>query len=189
LDTSFGIAALGVATDTLAHYAGGAKVSTNILSTDFGKSRFSGDQVLDPWGGYQQYVVAAARMLAGKTDSDMPTSRLDIAGRFLANKESPAASLAHTMLTAKKFTGSSNDPKTAGNFTNEYNQKTSVQREIAQRFVPMFVQDVIDLTASNPKWAEEVGLTTVLSGAGALGMGVQNYPERKKSAFGKMRVR
>jgi len=50
LKSLFGIAALGVATDTLAHYAGGAKVSTNILSTDFGKSRFSGDQVLDPWG-------------------------------------------------------------------------------------------------------------------------------------------
>lgn len=179
------IAGLGTMIDTAAHYAG-AKVSTNILSTDFGKSRFGSD-IIDPWGGFQQYVVGAARFLASKTDSTMPTSRLDIAGRFAANKESPAASLAHTLLTAK-FTGKSNDPKTAGNLTTEYGQKSSVQREVMQRYMPILEQDLQSLLTSDPEWADHVGLTAAMAGASLAGMS-QNYPEKKKSAFGKMRVR
>jgi hypothetical protein len=175
LKSLFAIAALGTSIDILASY-GGAKVSTNILSTDFGKSRF-GKKLIDPWGGFQQYVVAAARFLAGKTDSSQPTSRLEIAGRFLANKESPAASLAHMMLTAKKFTG-------GGNFTTQYGQQTSIQSEIAKRFTPIFLQDLKDLAAEQPSFADEVGLNTALGVASLAGMS-QQYPEkgRKKLSF------
>lgn len=173
-----GIAALGTGIDTLAAY-GGAKVSTNILSTDYGKSRF-GTKLIDPWGGFQQYVVGAARFLAGKTESNTPTSRLDIAGRFLANKESPAASLAHTLLTAKKFTG-------GGDFTSEYGQKTSVQGEIAKRFTPIFVQDLQELATSEPDWADNVGLSAVLGVASLTGM-KQSYqtPQKGKLSLRKM---
>lgn len=185
LKSLLAIAGLGTMIDTAAHYAG-AKVSTNILSSDFGKSRFGSD-LIDPWGGFQQYVVGAARFLAGKTDSTMPISRLDIAGRFAANKESPAASLAHTLLTAK-FTGKSNDPKTAGNLTTEYGQKSSVQRELMQRYMPILEQDIQSLIQSDPEWSDHIGLTAAMAGASLAGMS-QNYPEKKKSAFGKMRVR
>jgi hypothetical protein len=178
LKSLFGIAALGTAIDTLGAY-GGAKVSTNILSTDFGKSRF-GTKLIDPWGGFQQYVVGAARFLAGKTDSNMPTSRLDIAGRFLANKESPVASLAHTLLTAKKFTGKSDDPATAGNFTTQYGEKTNIQGEIGKRFTPIFIQDLEDLMKNEPDWSENVGLNTVMGAASLAGMS-QNYKEKKSS--------
>lgn len=171
LKSLLGIAALGTAIDTLAAY-GGAKVSNNILSTDYGKSRF-GTKLIDPWGGLQQYIVAAARMLAGKTDSKLPTSRLDIAGRFLANKESPAANLAHQILTAKKFTG-------GGEFTDQYNNKTSIQSEIGKRFTPIFIQDLEDLSNSEPDWSENIGLNSVLGIASLAGMS-QNYPEKKDS--------
>lgn len=184
LKSLFGIAALGTMIDTMSAYAG-AKVSTNILSSDAGKSRF-GTHLIDPWGGFQQYVVAAARFLAGKTDSNIPTSRLEIAGRFAANKESPVASLAHSILTAKKFTGDPNkvrpnlfgrvDPKAAGSYINEFNQPTSVQREVASRFLPIFSQDINDLIASDPKWADDIGLTAAMTGASLAGM-AQNYPE------------
>jgi hypothetical protein len=186
LRSLLGIAAMGLTIDGLAK-AAGAKISTNILSSDFGKSRF-GNHVIDPWNGFQQYVVAAARFIAGKTDSDRPTSRGEIAGRFLSNKLSPGASLAQMLAYAKKFTGKSDDPKTAGNLTDEYGNKTSVQRETLLKFAPMMEEDLRDLVTSDPEWAEHIGLTAAMTSASALGM-AQNYPERKKSAFGKMRVR
>lgn len=180
------VASLGTIVNTLG-LLGGAKVSNNILSTDFMKSRF-GDHVIDPWGSFQQIIVGTARFLAGKTDSSMPTSRLAIAGRFLANKESPAASLVHTMLTAKAFTGDSNDPKTAGNLTTEYGQKTSVQTEVMKRYAPIFVQDLADLIASEPDWSENIGLTAAMSAASLAGM-AQDYPEKKHGlSLGKMRL-
>lgn len=172
------IASLGTVIDTLATY-GGAKVSTNILSSDAGKSRF-GKDVIDPWGGFQQYVVAAARFLAGKTDSKTPTSRLKIAGNFLASKESPATDLAHMLLTAKKFTGKSTDPATAGNFVDQYNNKTTIQSEVAKRFTPIFIQDLQDLVKSDSKFSNSIGLDSALTGASLAGM-EQSYPEPKAS--------
>jgi hypothetical protein len=185
LKSLFGIAALGTIIDTLAAY-GGAKISTNILSTDFGKSRF-GSHLIDPWGGFQQYIVAAARFLAGKTDSTQPTNRLEIAGRALANKESPAASLAHTLLTSK-YTGNSMNPSTQGNLTTQYGEKSSVQSQISKQFIPIFIQDLHDLMSTEPKWSDNIGLTSIMGAASLAGM-AQNYPEKKRLQFRKMKLR
>lgn len=176
LKSLLGIAALGTAIDTLSSI-GGAKVTTNILSSDFGKSRF-GKEVIDPWGGFQQYIVGAARFLAGKTDNPKvypPTTRLGVLGQFAKSKESPAASLAHTILTAKKFTGKSLDPSTAGGMIDEYGNKTSIQSEVGKQFVPIFVQDLHDLYKNEPKWSENIGLDSALIGASLAGM-EQSYP-------------
>lgn len=172
LKSLLGIAALGTTVDVLAAY-GGAKISNNILSTDYGKSRF-GKDVIDPWGGFQQYIVGAARFLAGKTDNPQPTNRLQIAGQFLANKESPAASLAHVILTSKPTRGGN-----PGDITTQYGQQTSVQREVAQRFTPIFIQDLKELAEANPKWSEDIGLTSALGLASLAGMS-QEYPERRQ---------
>lgn len=180
LKSLLAIASLGTMIDTAASYAG-AKVSTNILSTDFGKSRF-GTQLIDPWGGLQQYVVGAARFLAGKTDSKTPTNRLEIAGRFLANKESPAVSLAHILLTAQKFTGKSDDPSTSGNFTTQYGEKTNIQSQIGKQFVPIFIQDLNDLMKSDSDWSNDIGLTAIMGAASVTGMS-QSYPEKKQGTF------
>jgi hypothetical protein len=182
-----GIAALGTTIDTLAAY-NGAKISTNILSTDFGKSRF-GTKLIDPWGGFQQYVVGAARFLAGKTDSPQPANRLEIAGRFLANKESPALSLAHNLLTAKKFEGRNPDePFSGGGFTTQYGEKTSIQSQIGKQFIPIFIQDLHDLMTTEPEWSENIGLTAAMTGASLAGM-AQDYPEKKKLQFRKMQLK
>jgi hypothetical protein len=179
-----GIASMGLMVNGLASL-GGAKVGTNILSTDFMKSRF-GNKVIDPNAGLQQYVVAAARFLKGKTDSSQPTSRMEIAGRFLANKESPAASLAHTMLTAK-FTGKSDDPATAGNLTTEYGEKTNIQSQIGKQYIPIFLQDLADLAQSEPDWSKDIGLDVAMGAASLAGM-AQDYPEKKHGlSLGKMR--
>ena len=165
-----GMASFSLMVSGLAIAAGG-KVGTNILSSDFMKSRF-GNKVADPNAGLQQYVVAAARFLVGKTDSKQPVSRLQTAGRLLANKEAPIVSLAHTLAAAQKFTG-------GGNFTDQYGNKTSVQLQIGKQFVPMFLQDVNDLATSDADWSEDIGLKVAMGAASALGMGVQNYPEKK----------
>jgi len=185
LKSLLGIAALGTTIDTLGSLAG-AKISTNILSSDFMKSRF-GNKVIDPWAGFQQYVVATARFLAGKTDSKVPTSRLEIAGRFLASKEAPMINFAHTILTSK-FTGKSDNPATAGNMTTQYGEKTNIQSQIGKQFVPIFIQDLNDLVNAEPDFAHSVGLDTAMAGASLAGMS-QDYPEKKPMGFRKMRMR
>lgn len=174
LKSALAVASLGTVIDTALAYSG-AKISYNILSADYGKSRF-GTKLVDPWGGFQQYVVSFARFLAGKTDSKTPTSRLKILGNFAASKESPAASLAHTLLTSK-FTGKSFD-STAGNMTTQYGEKTSIQSQVGKQFVPIFIQDMNDLVKSEPKFADDIGLNSILTGASLAGM-EQTYPAKK----------
>jgi len=192
LKSLLGIAALGTTIDTLSSY-GGAKVKTGLasmLSTDFGKSRFNQKDVIDPWGGFQQYIVAAARFLATAPGTSSMFSReqkrvlpqsvqtpLDVIGQFLKNKESPAASFIHDLLTAKKF----EKPKTEdlfafGSYTNEYGRKTTVPTEIIKRFTPIFFQDLNDLVQKEPDFSKNIGLDTAL-GIGSLAGMTQNYPE------------
>lgn len=185
LKSLLGIAALGTMIDTLGAY-GGAKISSNILSSDFGKSRF-GTKLIDPWGGFQQFIVNGARFLAGKTDAPQPTNRLQIAGRFAASKESPAAALAHNILTAKKFEKSDN-PLGTGGFTTQYGQKTTVPAEVMKAFTPIFIQDLQDLATSEPEWSDNIGLSSALGIASLAGMS-QDYPERKTLGFRKMKLR
>ena len=179
LKSLLGIASMGLMVNGLASL-GGAKVGTNILSADFMKSRF-GNKVIDPNAGLQQYVVGAARFLAGKTDSSMPTSRLEIAGRFLANKESPAASLAHTLLTSKP-TAKSDNPLTYGNFTTQYGEKTNIQSQIWKQFTPIFIQDIQDLMQSEPNFSKDIGLDVAMGAASLAGM-AQDYPEKKSKGL------
>jgi Histidine kinase-, DNA gyrase B-, and HSP90-like ATPase len=174
-----GIAALGTTIDTLASL-GGAKITTNILSTDFMKARF-GKHVIDPWASFQQQVVATARFLAGKTQSPTPTTRKDIAERFITNKLSPAASLAYNLATAKKFTG-------GGNFTTQYGEKTNIAPQVLKQFTPIFIQDLYNIVKDDPDWAENIGLTSALVAASAAGMEQDyNEPPTGKLAFRRMR--
>lgn len=182
----FAIAASGITVASLAKQAG-AKVSTDPTSADFGKARF-GNNVLDPYAGFQQPIVAAARMISevnrmasGKPKVYGKPNIPEIAGNFLANKESPIVSLAHEVATAQKFTG-------GGNYISKYGQKKNITPEIANSFTPMFFQDVYDVFKNDPSFGEQIGLDT----ASLFGMGVQNYAESggsKPLAFRKMSTR
>lgn len=156
--------------------AAGGKVSGDITNADFGKVRF-GKNVLDQWAGFQQPIVAAARMVAevnrmasGRKQEFNKPGLFGIAGNFGANKLSPMAALAYEIGSAKKF-----NPDKPGEYISRFDQKKNMSAEVANSFVPMFIQDVKDVFGTDANFADQVGLDT----ASLFGMGVQNYPEAK----------
>lgn len=180
------IAAASSAMIGLAKLAGG-KVSNDPTSADFHKARFK-NSVLDPNGGFQQPVVAAARMInevnrmshgrkAGYTEENIP----EIAVNFIRSKESPMAGLIDDLASAKYFTGS-------GGYVNRFGARTSVQTEITNRFRPIFEQDMTKLLQDDQDFMTDLGL----SAANLFGAGLQDYPEKHPKgslSMNKLRVR
>lgn len=178
LKSLLAIGAFGTTVASLGALAGG-KVSKSPLSADFMKVRF-GDKVLDPWGGFQQPIVAASRFITGSNEAG-PQGRWDTLDRFRQSKDSPIASLAEELMRAKVFNGKTDAGSVVpplvpgvGGFSDQYGKQKYISREVAGRFVPIFTQDMSDLLTTNPSLAETLGLGT----ASLLGMGTQNYPER-----------
>ena len=161
------IMSLGTTVTQIGRLAGG-KVETDPRSADFGKIRF-GNTRLDPWGGFQQYVVAGTRLATGQSISTTnqhlfnlgekygsPT-RKDILYRFVEGKSNPAISLALILLNGKDYAG----------------QPVNVNQEIADRFIPMFAHDVYEL------WKEDPSLLPLSIPAG-FGMGLQTYSNEER---------
>lgn len=145
----------------------GADVGTDPRSADFGKIKV-GDTRYDPWGGFQQYIVAASRLLSGQMVSSTtgrefnlgegykPTTRMDIIKRFFESKESPIASFVTSLLEGKTATG----------------EDVKLPVEIIDRFIPMVWQDTFDLM-------KERGLAGLPMSLPALfGVGVQTYGDQ-----------
>lgn len=144
-----------------------AKVSTNSNSSDFAKIKI-GDTRVDLAGGFQQYIVAASRLMSGKYVSSTsgkestlgegykPTTRYDIALRTLENKEAPVASFITALLKQQDPLG----------------EKIDLKKEIVSRFTPMILQDMIELYKEDPSLLP-------LAAIGALGGGVQTYQNQK----------
>ena len=170
----FAIATASTMLNSAGALAGGA-VGLNILSSDFMKARFGGNNVLDPSGGYQQAVVAAAKMVAelyrmiigGKKNFSQPGIP-EIAGNFMVNKLSPLTGLAYDIASARQFSG-------GVSYTDRFGNKKTMLNETGKRFIPMFIQDVGDIVSNDPSFAKLVGLAPLA----LFGAGEQNYPEKK----------
>ena len=130
---------------------------------------------MDPWAGFQQYGVAAARLLSGKVSSstsdneydlnnpDGPydPTRKDILERFGRGKLHPVIGFAWSLLDgAKDVTGKPLD------FTS-----MSMDNTIVDQFIPLIIKDVYDLAQSDPKLLP-------LAIPASLGMGIQTYGEQ-----------
>ena len=150
----------------------GAEVGTERNSSDFGKIKI-GNTRIDIWGGFQQYVRMASQLQSGKYVSSTtgkeitlgegykPLSRYDIALRQIEAKEAPVLSFITTLLKQQDFEG----------------KPVNVTKEVAERFIPMVLGDLYDLSKTNPEMMP-VGLL------GAFGFGTQTYTPKNKSGGG-----
>lgn len=196
--TAFGSSILG-----LGKLAGG-EVSMDPSSSDFMKLKF-GNTRIDPWGGYQQYFVAANRLFnplgpatgfKGETpftrgqmvtSSSNPNNQYDlwnqqgpfdptwgdVAVRFARGKLHPVLGLGATLAFGRK--------ELSGEHTNfglnidegpmaGWNSLT--KNTIAQRFMPIFLQDMTELAQSDQLSPQ---LKVMIGAATGLGMGQQTY--------------
>lgn len=143
---------------------GEMEVGIDPRSADFGKIKV-GNTRYDIWGGFQQYIRIGSQLITGKHISSTtgvettvgegykPLTRMDILQRAVETKEAPVFSFATSLLKGKTLLGKEIDLKS----------------EIAQRFIPMVIQDMADLY-------EERGLSGIAMGSPAIfGFGVQTY--------------
>jgi len=170
-------AGAGLTTGQLARI-GGATVSSEPNSTDFGKIKI-GNTRMDPFAGGQQYVVAMAKLLSNEaTSPQKPNSNanprsyglneplpwgkkhtygdptgLDTVFNFALYKTSPLVSFAAAMLRGKDFD----------------NQPFDIQRAILNRTVPIIIQDLYSTYQDDPK------LLPIVIPASAVGVNTQTY--------------
>lgn len=141
----------------------GADVSLDPNSSDFGKIRI-GNTRLDPAGGFQQFLVTASRFLSGGYTSSSTQNeqelgqgfraetRKDVVERFMVNKLHPVARFAYDLAFASKY------------------QPVNIGDRIVQMFIPLIIQDVIELAKEDPTLLPLIGPV-------AAGMGTQTYSQ------------
>lgn len=162
LKALFSVAAVGSTIGQLGRMAG-AQVESDPTSSDFGKIKI-GNTRIDPYAGFQQYVVLANRLVQGRTKSSVsdreynlgeefgrPT-KLDVLGRFAEGKLHPVLNFATGLLRGKDFTG----------------QPFNVPQELGNRVLPIIMQDIYELANEDPSLLP-------LAIPAAFGMGIQSY--------------
>jgi hypothetical protein len=142
---------------------GGAEVQTDPRNSDFGKIKI-GNTRLDIMGGFQQYIRMASQLITGKYISSTtgkeytlgegykPLTRFDILLRQIESKEAPIFSFITDMLRQQDYAG----------------QPVNVVNEIRDRFIPMMIQDVVDVYKDDPSLIP-------LSALGLFGVSLQTY--------------
>lgn len=187
LKSLLAVAAAGNLVTGLGRLAGGT-VEMDPASADFGKLRL-GNTRIDPYAGFQQYIVAAQRLMPQLDELGIPiggrmkstntgieydlsnpkygqSDRFDVLERLIRSKTNPVISFAWGLLRNKR--------ELSGEKMN-FTTMNPMDNAVSQRFIPLLVQDMYDLI-------KEEGLspkTMVTAPLATLGMGVQEYkPQR-----------
>lgn len=146
----------------------GAEVGKDWRSSDFAKLKI-GNLRIDIMAGFQQYLRMAGQLITGEYVSSVtgkvltlgegykPLTRFDIVLRQLENKEAPVASFITALLRQQTFMG----------------EPVNVTKEIAERFTPMVLSDLVEIATKTP------GLLP-LGVLGLFGVGIQNYESKSK---------
>ena len=169
------LATAGIASTILGLLAAnGVSVETDPRSSDFAKAKI-GDTRYDILGGFSQYITLGSRLLSNQTKTikgDVKTlgegfgskDRVDVLTKFLTNKGSPIASFVTDYLRGEDAVGEPFEAKKA----------------VVSRFIPMFAQDVIEMSQ---KYGVEEGTAKTLPAI--FGVGVQDYSVTGSDRFGR----
>ena len=145
----------------------GLDIGVNPTSADFGKIKV-GNTRIDLFGGFSQYTRLAAQLISGKITSTTsgkvikigegykPTTRIDVVVRTLEGKQAPVFSFAYGLFKGQNWLG----------------DKFDVPKEAANRFIPMVIQDFVDLYKDDPSLFP-------LGFLGVFGAGLQTYKPRQ----------
>ena len=166
LKALFSVVGTGSAVGGLGAAVGG-EVELNPTSSDFGKIKI-GDVRLDPYAGFQQYAVAASKLISGQQKSSVSgrsqslteggafsQNRWSVLSRFGEQKLNPVVTFAIDMLRGTSVMG----------------QPVELPDAVMNRVLPILVQDIIELAQEDPK------MLPILI-PGAFGMGVTSYGRR-----------
>jgi len=156
LKSLFAIAGLGLGVGEMARL-GGASVNNDPTNADFRKIRI-GDTRIDLFGGYQQFPVAAMKLLAGQSTSstsgkvnDLTStkfgaqSRQSVAERFFTNRLSPLGSFIWAWMSNKEFDG----------------KPFEVKRALYERVFPIAAKDITELAQEDPALAAATAIPTM----------------------------
>ena len=157
LTSLFAVAGMGLGVGELARLAG-AKVSNDPTSSDFRKIKI-GDVRIDPFGGYQQFPVAAMKFMMGQSTSTTSgrttdltagrfgqTTRQSVVERFFTNRLSPLGSFIWAWMGNSEFDG----------------KPFEVKRGIYERVFPIAAKDILDMAQENPALAAALAIPTTM---------------------------
>jgi len=172
LRSMLGLASAGLLIGQLAKGIGATVNTEDATNSDFGKIRF-GNTRIDPFGGHQQFLVAAARLLTGQSTTSpkqaggvgkthdltsgkfgMPT-RASVFGNFMKNKLAPVPAFIWSWMEGKDYDG----------------KPFSFKDEAVNKITPIVAQDLYEIWKEDPTLLQ--GLFSSASAFG--GGGVQTY--------------
>jgi hypothetical protein len=168
----------GTAILSIAKLAGGddVQVEDDPRSSDFGKIRI-GNARWDVWGGYQQWVVLASRMISGQSkaastgqirdlsENKWPynNSRLDTAYRFTEGRLAPVPSLVFDLMRGQTAIG----------------EPITISGEAMNKLVPLYIQDITEtIKEDNAKLTVGVGIPSFF------GVGTQVFQDNSPARSG-----
>ena len=149
----------------------GAEVNLDPRSADFAKIKL-GNTRIDLLGGFQQYIRSASQFITGTYVSTTtgketvlgegykPLTRLDILLRAVESKEAPVFSFLTDFLRGQDYAG----------------KPLNIPKEVASRFVPMAIGDIVDIYKDDPSLLPVAAL-------GIFGVGLQTYQPSARSAI------
>ena len=146
--------------------AGGAQVETDPNSSDYMKIKI-GNTRIDLWGGFQQEIVLASRLITGKTKTtngvtkDISKTRqdkADLIGIFFKNKVSPTVGLGFRLLGDTRK-----------------GEDVTMENELIKNVIPIYAQDLKNLYKEH-----DAATASALATLAIFGGSVNTYSNKKK---------
>jgi len=155
-----GVALAGLLNETSAFGSRGMDIDPR--SANFGKIKI-GNQTLDPWRGYAQYIRFAGQMLTGESksanDNLTKEDKFKKAVKLLQSKSSPALGLMIELMKGENYMG---EPIFSGT--------TGFIKQVRDRMLPLALQDIMDAMEMDGMNGLAIAAPSAFLGVGVLTM-------------------